>query len=150
MDIRDTAAKYLTYRMRTCREMKDYLEQKGFDDAEIDQLITEFIDLHYLDDEEYCRQYINYACDKGKGSLRIRQELSGKGINREVIGFAMEDYYDTDSELDRAIRQAEKTLSGKTVDEKMKGRIGRRLMSLGYSTDVVYKVIGMYMRDNDE
>ena len=41
-------------------------------------------------------------------------------------------------------------IAGKPVDEKMKGRVGRRLVSLGYSTDVVYKVIGICMRDNDE
>lgn len=150
MDIRDIAAKYLASRMRTCREMSEYLIKKGYDEDEIHAVITEFIDFHYLDDEEYCRQYINYACDKGKGSLRIRQELAEKGVDREIISFALEDYYDRDSEVDRALEQAKKTLSGKPVDEKMKGRLGRRLISLGYSTDVVYKVIGICMRDSDE
>jgi len=32
----------------------------------------------------------------------------------------------------------------------MKGRVGRRLISLGYSTDMVYKVIGILMREQDE
>lgn len=150
MDIRDTAAKYLAARMRTCREMSEHLIKKGYREEEIQEVIREFRDFHYLDDEEYCRQYINYACGKGKGSLRIRQELAEKGVDREIIGFALEDYYDRDAEIDRALKQAEKTLSGRLVDERMKGRLGRRLVSLGYSTDVVYKVIGMCMRDNDE
>ena len=150
MDIRDAAAKYLASRMRTCGEMEEYLAKKGFSDDEIREVIEEFRDFRYLDDEEYCRQYINYACDKGKGPLRIRQELADRGVDRETIGFALEDYYDRDAELERALRQAEKTVSGKTVDEKMRGRLGRRLVSLGYSTDVVYKVIGICMREDDE
>ena len=150
MDIRDVAARHLASRMRTCKEMKSYLKKKDFAEEEIREVIAEFIDFRYLDDEEYCRQYINYASDKGKGAARIRQELAEKGVNREVIGFALEDYYDRDQELERALYQARKTISGKPVDEKMKGRVGRRLVSLGYSTDVVYKVIGICMRDNDE
>lgn len=150
MDIRDTAAKYLASRMRTCGEMREHLAKKGFSEDEIGEVIEEFRDFRYLDDEEYCRQYINYTCDKGKGPLRIRQELAEKGVDREVIGFALEDYYDRDAELERALKQAEKTIAGKPVDDKMRGRLGRRLVSLGYSTDVVYKVIGICMRENDE
>ena len=149
MDIRDTAAKYLASRMRTCGEMEEHLKKKGFPDDEIAEVIDEFKDFRYLDDEEYCRQYINYASDKGKGASRIRQELAQKGVSRDVIGFALEDYYDRDAELERALKQAEKTLAGKPLDEKMKGRLGRRLISLGYSSDVVYKVIGM-CRNNSE
>lgn len=148
-DIRDVAAKYLASRMRTCAEMRSYLFKKDFDDVEINQVIGEFVDFHYLDDEEYCRQYINYASEKGKGASRIRAELAEKGVDRDVISFALEDYYDKDVELERALHQAQKTMAGKPMDEKMKGRIGRRLFSLGYSTDVVYKVIGMCMRDEE-
>ena len=150
MDIRDTAAKYLANRMRTCGEMADYLKKKDFQEEEIREVIEEFKSFRYLDDEEYCRQYINYACDKGKGPMRIRQELAEKGVNREMISFALEDYYDRSLETERALKQAQKTIAGKPVDEKMKGRVGRRLVSLGYSTDVVYKVIGMCMRNDDE
>lgn len=150
MDIRDAAAKYLASRMRTCKEMASHLKSKGFEDEEICTVIEEFKEFHYLDDEEYCRQYINYAAGKGKGSLRIRKELAEKGVDGETVSFAMEDHYDSDDELSRALKQAEKTMSGKPFDEKMKGRIGRRLFSLGYSTDVVYKVLGICMRNNDE
>ena len=134
MDIRATAAKYLASRMRTCGEMREHLAKKGFSEDEIGEVIGEFRDFRYLDDEEYC----------------IRQELAEKGVDREVIGFALEDYYDRDAELERALKQAEKTIAGKPVDDKMRGRLGRRLVSLGYSTDVVYKVIGICMRENDE
>ncbi len=150
MDIRDTAAKFLAYRARSTGEMKAHLKNKGYADEEIRQVISDFIDYGYLDDEDYCRQYIKYAFSKGKGPLRVKQELAEKGIERDIVLFALEDYEADETDLDRALAQARKTADGKPMDDKMKGRIGRRLVSLGYSTDMVYKVIGILMRDHDE
>lgn len=150
MDIRDAAAKYLASRARSTGETKTYLKSKGYEDGEIAAVIADFLDYGYLDDEDYCRQYIKYAFSKGKGPLRVKQELAEKGISRETIAFALEDYEMEESDLDRALAQARKTVAGKPVDEKMKGRVGRRLVSLGYSTDIAYKVIGILMRDQDE
>lgn len=150
MDIRDIAAKYLTSRARSTGEMRNHLKSKGFTETEIDQVITDFLDYGYLDDEEYCRQYIKYAFSKGKGPIRVRQELAEKGIDRDSILFALEDYEAEESDLDRALRQARKTVGDRPVDEKMKGRIGRRLVSLGYSMDITYKAIGILMREHNE
>ena len=150
MDIRDAAAKYLASRARSTGEMKTHLKSKGYEDGEIAAVIADFLDYGYLDDEDYCRQYLKYAFSKGKGPLRVKQELAEKGIGRDTIAFALEDYEMEESDLDRALAQARKTVAGKPVDEKMKGRVGRRLVSLGYSTDIAYKVIGILMRDQDE
>ena len=150
MDIRDAAAKYLASRARSTGEMKTHLKGKGYSEDEIAAVIADFTDYGYLDDEDYCRQYIKYACSKGKGPLRIKQELGEKGIDRETIAFVLEDYEAEESDLDRALAQARKTAGDKPIDEKMKGRIGRRLVSLGYSTDIAYRVIGILMREQNE
>ena len=150
MDIRDVAAKYLAYRARSTGEMKKHLKEKGYGPDEIDQVIADFVDYGYLDDEDYCRQYIKYAFGKGKGPVRVKQELAEKGIDRDIISFALEDYEAEESDLDRALAQARKTAGDKPMDEKMIGRIGRRLVSLGYSTDIAYKVIGIMKRHQDE
>ena len=39
MDIRDTAAKYLASRMRTCGEMREHLAKKGFSEDEIGEVL---------------------------------------------------------------------------------------------------------------
>lgn len=150
MDIRDAAAKYLASRARSSGELREHLKKKGYEEEAIRQVICDFTELHYLDDEDYCQQYIRYAQSKGKGAVRIRHELAEKEIDREIIQYAMEDYTDRDEEFERALKQAEKTMAGKSMDEKMKGRIGRRLTSLGYSMDTVYKVIGRLAREENE
>ena len=150
MDIRDTAAKYLASRARSTGEMKIHLKSKGYGEDEIAEVIADFLDYGYLDDEDYCRQYIKYAFSKGKGPLRVKQELTEKGISRDTIVFALEDYEAEESDLDRALVQARKTAGDRPIDEKMKGRIGRRIVSLGYSTDIAYKVLGILTREQNE
>jgi regulatory protein len=150
MDIRDVAAKYLASRARSTGEMKTHRKSKGYGEDEIAEVIADFLDYRYLDDEDYCRQYIKYAFSKGKGPVRVKQELAEKGVSRDTIAFALEDYEAEESDLDRALAQARKTAGDRPIDEKMKGRIGRRIVSLGYSTDIAYKVIGILTREQNE
>lgn len=150
MDIRDTALKYLTSRPRTCGEMRKHLREKGFEEEAIEEVIGRFQALHYLDDADYCRQYFDYAFGKGKGFFRVKRELEEKGVDREVIQIAFEDYEEEDSEFARASRQAEKIAAGQEPGQKLAGRIGRRLSALGYSSGVIYEIVGKYMRERDE
>lgn len=147
MEIKDAALKYLTSRARTCGEMQQYLLGKGFEPEEIQKTIAYLKELRYLDDADYCSRYLEYAIGKGRGSIRIKRELEEKGVDRQTIQIAFEEYEGEESELDRAKQQAAKIAGGKPVDKKLLGRIGRRLSSMGYQSDVIYQVIGTYMRD---
>lgn len=150
MDSKDAALKYLSFRARTCGEVERHLLSKGFDVEEIRQTIERLKELRYVDDEDYCVRYLEYAAGKGRGPLRIRRELEEKGVDRETIQIAFEEYETEESDLDRAKEQAEKIARGKPVDKKLLARIGRRLHSMGYPSDVIYQVIGMYMRKSSE
>lgn len=150
MDIRDTALKFLASRPRTCGEMKKHLREKGFEEEEIEEVIGRFRELHYLDDADYCRQYFDYAFGKGKGFFRVKRELEEKGVDREIIQIAFEDYEEEESEFARAGKQAEKIAAGQEPGKKLAGRIGRRLSALGYSSSVIYEIVGKYMREQDE
>lgn len=153
MNIYDAALRHLGSRARTCREMEQYLKKKGFQDEEIEVTINELKDCRYLDDGQYCSDYFRYAEGKGKGIRRIRQELREKGVSSDVISLAWEDYEPETSEKERARKQAEKIMAGKAeADEKLLARMGRRLSGLGYSTDVIYQILGEYrnMREKHE
>lgn len=160
IDIRDTAAKYLAYRSHTAMEMEKHLRQKGFAEEEVTDVVREFLEYGYLDDSRYCMQYIDYAFGKGKGKRLIFAELQAKGVESETIQFAFEDWeaehgeaYD---EKSRAREEAAKVLrmagladaAGETArpDEKLLAKIARRLQSKGYSSDVIYSVIGELRR----
>lgn len=149
MDIKDTALKYLASRARTCREMEEHLQMKGFEQADIQDTIGRLKEMHYLDDMDYAIRYFEYAFGKGRGMLRAERELQGKGVSQETIQIAFEECEAEESELERAKKQAAKIAEDREPDRKLMGKIGRRLTTLGYSSDVIYRVIGSYMRDEN-
>ena len=146
MNIYDTALKRLASRSRTVKEMKEYLLDKGFDGEEIGQLVADFTEYGYLNDEEYCRQYFRYAFGKGKGTALVFRELEEKGVDTCII----EDVYEEEAfSLDEkalAMKEAEKVirLAGEEppYSEKLVARVARRLHSKGYGSDTVYRIVG--------
>ena len=148
MNIKEEAVRYLEHRSRTCGEMKAHLAQKGFAEDEIRQTVEELKDIHYLDDFQYTIAYLNYGFSKGKGIKLIKYELYDKEVDSNTIEDAMRFYEEEygvsldDFEIERAMQQAERVTDGVRPDEKMTAKIARRLSSKGYSSDVIYKVIG--------
>ena len=161
-DIRDVAAKFLAFRSHTIAEMRKFLKQKDFDEEAIDALIEDFVEYGYLDDERYARDYFAYALSKGKGKRVIFSELKEKGVDHDIIQFAFEDLEDGYDEKGQAWEEARKVLrsagvefdfdeeiceeSKARIDEKLIAKTARRLQSKGYSSDIIYSVIGALRR----
>lgn len=151
-NIYDAALRYLSSRSRSIFEMKKYLSGKGFDAEEIEALISDFCQCGYLDDGAYCLSYFRYAFGRGKGKKKVFYELREKGVDQTVMEIAFEDFQEEEGEAfderARAFAEAEKVLRlsdlspGEPVSEKIVARIGRKLQSKGYSSDVIYSVIG--------
>ncbi|MGN1412681.1 MAG: regulatory protein RecX [Anaerovoracaceae bacterium] len=139
----DKAAAYLSAQPRTQWEVRKYLKQKEYDPSEIDDAVEQLLEYGYLDDLEYCRSYIRVAAEKGKGQKKIRQELEARGIGRETMEEAFPELDEKKRALEVAVKMARQQLSeGKGLDEKFLARAARRLAGLGYTTDVIYFVIG--------
>ncbi len=154
MDIKDVALKYLAARSRTSEEMKVHLLNKGFQESEVANVLETLIEAGYLNDLRYACDYISYATAKGRGRIRIGQELRHKGINN----FTIEDaYYSISqenavsgeheiSERERAMEEAKKIVEGREIEKKILGRVSRRLVSLGYDQETVFYVIGCIIK----
>jgi Uncharacterized protein conserved in bacteria len=150
MNIYDSALRRLSAQPRTEFELRKYLNDKGFMNSEIDDVISEFLSCGYLDDAAFCADYFRYAFGKGWGRKRIVSELKKKGVDAEVIQNAFADYEEENPVDERTIarQEAEKILrmadiSGEEpVPEKVLGRIARRLASYGYSPEIIYGIIG--------
>lgn len=158
-DCRETALSFLEHRERSAYEVRTHLASKGFQEKEIEEELRFLQELHYVDDGRYCSAYIEYGIRKGRGPVRLQRELAEKGINAAMIRQAMEENFDRQTEKDMAMQEAQKLLrrgAGPTVaasgeqdeesdgrpDEKTVAKIGRKLASLGYHTDIIYDVIG--------
>lgn len=162
LDVRETAARFLTYRSHTVAEMRSHLQHKGFDDDEIETLINDYIYFGYLDDQRYCQEYFDYAFSKGKGKRVVFAELKEKGIDSETIQIAFEDREEPYDERSRAWEEAAKVLRmadvyldednqvleecKEKIEEKLVAKVARRLQSKGYSSDTIFSVIGELRR----
>lgn len=146
MDIRDTALRFLANRDRTCREVREHLIGKGYDEGGADKLIQELKDWNYLNDRSYAEKYFRYAGRKGRSIYRMKQELLQKGIPFADLEEALRLWEEEEGSLvQRDIREARKEAleitRGLATDEKTAARIGRRLGALGYSAELIYKVL---------
>lgn len=156
-DCCEAALRYLERRAHTAYEVKVHLLSKGFSEEKSAETLRYLQELGYLDDAGYCREYIRYGMEKGRGPLRLEAELAEKGIDAALIQGLLSEAFDMQSEKDAAMGVAYKILkndinvtseegpdSAKTgrPDEKTVWRIGRKLASLGYHDEVIDEVIG--------
>lgn len=146
-DCHDTALSYLEHRERSASEVKAHLSAKGFGGDEIEEELGHLKELRYVDDARYCGDYIRYGAGKGRGPVRLQMELAEKGIDAGLIREALEESFDRQVENGAAMKEAKKLLrqgdeeKGDCPDEKTLAKIGRKLNSLGYHSDVIYDII---------
>ena len=148
----DAACGKLAYRMRTEKEIRDFLEKAGYATDEIAEAVADLKSFGYIDDARFCEEYFRYAKQKAKADARIIRELSQKGITAEFARNVIEDVrVDAEAEFDddatSAMRTAVQMLrnlteDGKKADEKFFAKVGRRLFQLGFDSSVIYGVIG--------
>lgn len=161
---KSAALRYVASQLRTEGQIEDYLRRKEFSQEEIEQAMGMLREYKYVDDSHYCVCYYKEACRKGRGRRRIEQELERKRVPRSVIRETLDQFLSEDNpewedireelltEKERAMAAAEKMLNnhlseGREADRKFFAKVGRRLVSLGYGSEVVYGVIGAIMRD---
>ena len=129
--------KYIDYRLRSTKEIKDYLKKKNISDNNIELIIDKLTKLKYLDDDNFCKSFIN---DKlkftNKGTYQIIDELKKNNINSSII-----DKYscliNDDIMNERIIKLINKSLKNKKDISKLRNKLYNNLVRLGYPIDLV-------------
>ncbi len=156
-DCHDTALSYLEHRERSTYEVKSHLISKGFQQEEIEMELNDLKELRYVDDIRYCSVYIRYGIGKGRGPVRLQMELKEKGIDAALIKDAILESFTRQTEREAAMKEARKLLDRgvRQEDERMRpdektiAKIGRKLASLGYHTDIIYDIIGQIRKSGE-
>ncbi len=150
---KELAIKYLSFRPRTVWEMRKYLIEKEQKPEDIQTIIQELLELGYLDDEKYAQEYILYGRTKNRGQIRIVKELNDKGIGSAISEAALEIIRaDEISENGKAYSERERAeelvlnlAKNQEINDKLLRKAARKLVTLGYDSDVIYGVIGVLM-----
>ena len=156
MDIRDVSLRYLTYRSRSRKEMRDHLLKKGYSEEDTEEELTELAEAGLINDIEFAKVFMDASFSKGRGLVRIKRELAQKGLSAFDIEDAMAEFEDeNDCDLDegerqRAALQAEKFMRGLEIDDKVLMKLSRKLITLGYSPSLMYDIVAGYRKERQE
>jgi regulatory protein len=70
-------------------ELRARLIAQGFGVDLVDTCLEDLRDRHYLDDERYASQFVAAHAQRGHGPIRIRHELTDRGLNAELAETAL-------------------------------------------------------------
>ncbi|OGL34714.1 hypothetical protein A3F65_03400 [Candidatus Saccharibacteria bacterium RIFCSPHIGHO2_12_FULL_47_16b] len=83
--LRARAVEWVLNRPRSIREFKDYMYRKKAEAEFAEDLIKQFSDRGYLDEQKFSQWLIELLSRRGKSNRAIRSELFKKGIDREIV-----------------------------------------------------------------
>jgi regulatory protein len=142
----DYAIKALGRHMRTeadlRRLMKTRVEPGDHGDSVIAAVVTRLKEHGYLDDAVFAETYARLRQQNEKlGIRRVRQDLQQKGVAKDLIAETLESRYANTSEEALAREHLERKRIRKPTNEKETARVMRRLVTAGFSTGVIYKIL---------
>lgn len=135
--------RFLSFRQRSEKEIRDYLKKKNADDLTAKKIIDKLKEHKFLNDEEFAKWWVEQRTRvKPKADRVIKYELKQKGIDLKIIESLFEN--EDRSDFEKALVLAEKKMKrlDKLEDKrKVYERLGRFLASKGFNYDTIKEVI---------
>jgi len=146
-EVKNSAFRYLSNRNHSIFELKNKLKKKGFDSQIIEKVITYLIDIKYLNDLTFAKNFVrNRVEGKKEGVMKITSELYRKGITREIIAEVTESIKENPKNIKNAFELGKSKLEkiqkkGKTDFTKIKSKLFLFLKGRGFTSDIIFEVI---------
>lgn len=137
----DAAAKQLSYRALSTKQLRDKLLEKGHTEDAVEYALEWLRARGLLNDETFAQSVVRSYTRRGYGELRIRQELSHRGVPREVADVAMEEYEAEDATMCALL---DKRLRGDLSDRKEIDKAVAALQRRGYRWDDIKRALTAY------
>lgn len=91
--------RYLNFKMRTEKEIKEYLHRKDFSDEDISYALNKLIEYKYINDFEFAELWVR---DRYRllnhGRYRIKNDLIKKGVSKEIIDEKINNFFSEENE----------------------------------------------------
>jgi regulatory protein len=142
----DYAVKALGRRMRTEAELRRLMNKRvepgERGEAVIATVIAQLKERRYLDDQSFAETYTRLRQENQKfGQRRVRQDLRQKGVAANLVEQTVDAGYNQTNEEALARAHLERKRIRKPENEKETARVMRRLVTAGFSTGVIYKIL---------
>ncbi len=139
----DLAIKYIAKKMRSKKEIREYLKDKEADNDTINKVIEILSKQKYIDDEMYAKSYVNdrmlLSMD---GPLKIRNKLEESWIDEKYITSALQ-IFGEEEEKERIEKIINKKIASNRNKSNyvLKNKIIEYLYTLGYSKSLSQEII---------
>ena len=130
-------------------EIRKKLIKEDYPSPIIETILNYFIELGFLNDENYTEKYYRYQ-KSTKSRRLIEMKLSEKGIPRDTIKTFFESVDHQETEYETAAKLLEKKYNSKAVTKEDYNKMARFLAYKGFDYDVIKSVIMTYLKTNEE
>lgn len=149
--IEHRAVDLLSRREHSEYELRRKLEHKGFDVDAIKRVLDRLQDRQWQSNERFAASFFRQRVEQGYGPLRIRMEMSQKGLSDIEIEAVFNESAPDWRELakDRYQRRFAKSTEFKLLEPKERAKRQRFLAQRGFTAEQVYAAISA-AEDDDE
>jgi len=149
----ERALSFLERRDRTERELYGKLSGAGFSEETVSGTLERLRENGLINDESYAERYLQALMAKGRGRLRIAQDMRMKGLGEELVRNTIDDGLSAEDELCMAKDAAKRCLKGLSEEKdihKKTAKVSRRLASLGFTWDVIGSAVRAVRIEEEE
>ncbi len=132
------AINYVSARLKTKKQVKDYLLKKGYSEDTVWYCIDKLKDYNLINDLEYAKRYVESTGVK-QGKRMMAYKLMAKGLNKEDINVAI-DSVEVDT-FEGAYNLALKHIRNKEITKENLSKTYRYLLGKGFSYEEAEKAI---------
>ena len=126
------AADYISSRLKTKREIKDYLIKKGYSEEIAWYCVDKLKEYDYVNDKEYSKRYVESTAKK-QGKRLTEYKLMMKGVRKDDISAA---YFECDIDgNENAKNIAIKYLKNKDITKENLAKTYRYLIGKGFTCE---------------
>ncbi|HET7580434.1 MAG TPA: recombination regulator RecX [Bacillales bacterium] len=146
------AVNLLSYRMRSVKEIRDYLQKKEMQNEVIEKVVERLKHQQFIDDLEFAKVFVrSRKRTSSKGPGAIYQELRKKGVPEGDIAAGLEEYPE-EEQIEAAAKFAEKQAKQqrKKSSADMKRSIAQTLAGKGFAREVINAAVSEADVEKDE
>lgn len=148
----DLSLSYIEIKLRTEKEIRDYLEKKGFDSFLVDETINKLRKDNLINEKFYTEAFVNDKVNLTTwGPFKIKRALLDLGISDEIV----DDYlYKIDTnifkdKLDKIVNKKMISMKNKSL-YMIKNKLNNDLFDLGYDKDMISEILSKLEKDDSE
>ena len=137
------AASFCAESKKNVAEVERKLRKWGVDDDDIDSIIDRLKSDDFLNEERYCKAYINDRFRLNHwGKVKIRYELGKRDVDRQYIDAALADIDDDEYiEVLKEVVEAKRRTLKDTDTYSASAKILQYALTRGFESDIVSKIL---------